>query len=188
MKAAHKYQRHPSIFGLKENYKDLNFSFSSLSISNLQHELERLVSSKLVRETNISEKVMKENMDIFSPFLLNYFNNIIDSSSFPNHLKLTNITPVHNKYSQNDKRISRPVNVLSNTSKIFEIILNQQIYGHFENIFSKQKTGFRRGFNSQHCLLVMLEKFRKSLEEVCDYAALLTDQMCQKHLTAYLMI
>ena len=103
-------------------------------------------------------------------------------------MKLTNITPVHNKYSQNDKRRYRPVNVLSNTSKIFENILNQQISGHFENVFSKQKTGFRRGFNAQHCLLVMLEKFRKSLEQVCDYAALLTDQMCQKHLTAYLMI
>ena len=35
LKAVQKYQRHPSIFAIKEKYKDLNFSFSSLSLSNL---------------------------------------------------------------------------------------------------------------------------------------------------------
>ena len=46
---------------------------------------------------------MKENMDNFSPILLNYFNSIIDFSSFLNHLKLANVTPVHKKDSRNVK-------------------------------------------------------------------------------------
>ena len=32
LKAAHKYQRHPSIFAIKEKHKDLNFSFCSVSL------------------------------------------------------------------------------------------------------------------------------------------------------------
>ena len=39
LKAVQKYQRHPSIFAIKEKYKDLNFSFSSVSLSNLRNEL-----------------------------------------------------------------------------------------------------------------------------------------------------
>ena len=169
LKAVHKNQRHPSILAIKEKYNGLSFSFSSVSLSNLQNKLKTLDSSQSVHETDILTKVLKENMDIFSPFLLNYFNNIIDSSSSPNHLKLANITPVHKKDSRNYKKYYRPVRVLSDISKVFENILNQQISAHLENIFSKQETGFRRGF------LVMLEKFRKALDKGGDYAGLLTD-------------
>ena len=65
--------------------------------------------------------------------------------------------------------------MLSNISKVFENILNQQISAHFENIFPKQQTGFRRGFNAQHCILATIEKFRKLLDKCGDYAVLLTD-------------
>ena len=115
--------------------------------------------------------LLKDNKDIFSPFLLNHFNNIIDSLSSINYLKLANITPFGKKESQN----YRQVGVLSNISKNSENILNQNIYAHFENIFSKQQTDFCQGFNVQYCLLVTLAKFRKSLDKDGDYAALLTD-------------
>ena len=38
---------------------------------------------------------------------------------------------------------------------------------------SKYQCGFRKGFSTQHCLLAMIEKLRKSLDR--DSAALLTD-------------
>ena len=107
----------------------MNFSFPSVSLSNLQNELKCLDSSKY--ETDIPTKVLKENIDIFPPFHLNYFNNTIDSSNFPNLLKLANITPVHKKDSRNNKRNHRPVSVLSSMSKVFENILNQQISAYF---------------------------------------------------------
>ena len=69
LKALYKYQRCPSILALKEKYKD------QLSLYNLQSELKNL-------DSNIPTKVLKENMDTSSPFLLNYFNDIINSSSF----------------------------------------------------------------------------------------------------------
>lgn len=47
-----------------------------------------------MHEINISTKVLR---DSFSPFLLIHFNNIVDFSNFPNHLKLANMTPVHKK-------------------------------------------------------------------------------------------
>ena len=51
LKAVHQYDRHPSKFEVAEKYKDLNFSFSSVSLSNLQNELS-LDSSRSVHETD----------------------------------------------------------------------------------------------------------------------------------------
>ena len=40
-----------------------------------------------------------------------------------------------------------------------------QVYPYFQTIFSKFQCGSRKGFNAQHCLLTMLEKWCKTLDE-----------------------
>ena len=45
----------------------------------------------------------------------------------------------------------------------------------FENIYSKCQTEFREDFNAQNCLVAIIEKFKKSIDQVGEYAALLTD-------------
>ena len=35
---------------------------------------------------------------------------------------------------------------------------------YFDNILSKYKRGFRKGYNSQHCSIAMAEKLRESLD------------------------
>ena len=42
-------------------------------------------------------------------------------------------------------------------------------------MFLKYQTGFQKGFNAQTCLVAMLEKFRKCLDDGAKCAALLTD-------------
>ena len=105
-------QRHARLYEIKQKYKDLNFSFSSEGLPNLQNKLKSLGSSKSVHETDIPTKVLKENLDIFSLFFVNYFNNVIDSSIFPNHLIVANITLVRKKDSQKNKKNYLTVNVL----------------------------------------------------------------------------
>ena len=90
-------------------------------------------------------------------------------------LKLADIISVYKKDSRYEKSNYRPICVLPNLSKIFENILYDQISSFFENIFSKYQTGFRKGFSPQSCLVAMIEKFKKSLDQGGEYAALLTD-------------
>ena len=45
----------------------------------------------------------------------------------------------------------------------------------FENILSKYQCGFRKGFSTQHCLLAMLEKWKRSVGNGKAFGALLTD-------------
>ena len=45
----------------------------------------------------------------------------------------------------------------------------------FEDIFNKQQCGFRKGYNTQQCLLKMLEKWKRSVDQGKVFGALLTD-------------
>ena len=45
----------------------------------------------------------------------------------------------------------------------------------FENIFSKYQCGFLKGFSTQQCLLAMLQKWKKSVNNSKMFGALLTD-------------
>ena len=69
----------------------------------------------------------------------------------------------------------QPINAIPNLSKIFENILYDQISSFLKNIFSKYQTGFQNSFNPQNCLVTMIEKLKKSLDQKDEYAALLRD-------------
>ena len=45
----------------------------------------------------------------------------------------------------------------------------------FEDIFNKQQCGFRKGYNTQQCLLKMLEKWKRSVDGGKAFGALLKD-------------
>ena len=174
-KLIRKYSNHPSIKKIKEKFGDLRFSFSQTSIEDIKKEINNLDPNKATPDSDIPTKILKDNSDIVSPFIFRNINSGIVQSSFSLNLKLADVTPVYKKDSRNEKSNYRPVSVLSNLSKIFENILYEQIYPFFEKIFSKYQTGFRKGLNAQHCLIAMIERFRKSLDQGGEYSALLTD-------------
>ena len=50
-----------------------------------------------------------------------------------------------------------------------------QIYEYLNKILSKWQCGFRQGYSAQHCLLVMVEKWRQCLDNGGLIGVLLTD-------------
>ena len=59
--------------------------------------------------------------------------------------------------------------------KIYERCLYDQMYKYFNHILSKWQCGFRKGFSTQHCLLVVTEKWRKCLHKGGISGAILAD-------------
>ena len=49
------------------------------------------------------------------------------------------------------------------------------MHKHFDQILSKYQCGFRQGCNTKHCLLVMLEKWKETLDKGDLGGALVTD-------------
>ena len=94
---------------------------------------------------------------------------------FPPDLKLADVTPLYKNKSKNSKDNYRPVSILSNISKIYERGLYHQIQVFFESILSKSQCGFGRGYNAQHCLMTLIEKWKKSVDNGGAFGALFTD-------------
>ena len=94
---------------------------------------------------------------------------------FPDELKEADITPVFKKGSKSEKENYRPVSILSNISKIYERCMYDQLSEYFEGILSKYQCGFRKGHGAQHCLVVLIEKWKKYLDKGNHFGVLLTD-------------
>ena len=69
------------------------------------------------------------------------------------------ITTIHKKDEKTDKENYRPISILLNLSKVHDRLMYNQIYPYFLTIFPNFQCGFRKGFNAQHCLLAMIEKW-----------------------------
>ena len=46
---------------------------------------------------------------------------------------------------------------------------------YFDNLLSKYQCGFRKGFNAQHCLVSMIEKWKESVDSGGAFGTLMTD-------------
>ena len=171
-----KYKNHPSILKIRENvHSDEKFTFSISSIDEIVEIIRNLNKNKPTTFNNIPAKILIESRDICSPFISDIFNESIVNSNFPSSLKMADITPAHKKDETTNKDNYRPVSILPSISKIFERIMEYQICEYMNKHLSTYLCGFRKGYSTQHCLMVMLEKWRKALDKRNFAGALLTD-------------
>ena len=151
------------------------FSFTPVTYEEVQGEILKLNESKCCPTNSVPTKMIKENCDLFAYKLYYDINHSISISSFPDNLKLADITPAHKSGSKTDKSHFRPVSILSAMSKIFERFISKQLNFYMDEKLSIYQCGFRKQFNSQHCILLLIEKWKKSLDKKGFAGAILTD-------------
>ena len=106
-------------------------------------------------------KVIKEFRTFFAEFLSKNVNSCLETGSFPEDLKFAEVVPIYKKNDKKDKSSYRPISLLSNISKVYERCMQEQLDEYFSDLLSKYQCGFRQGYGTQNCLLVMIEKLRK---------------------------
>ena len=171
-----KFKDHPSILNIKERiYINEKISLVEISENDITTVIDNLNTRKPTTFNNIPAKLIKENCDICTPHLCKIFNNSIISKTFPDNLKMADIIPGHKKDEKTKKENYRPISILPTVSKIFERILYNQINAHMTEYLSPFLCGFRAGYSTQYCLLLMLEKWKKALDKKNLVGALITD-------------
>ena len=86
----------------------------------LKNHLNNLDSKNTSQDTDIPEKMIKEQSDLFDHFRSKDYNNMLIKSQFRKNPKIVKVTPVYKRNSQNDKTNYCPVSILSNLSKVYE--------------------------------------------------------------------
>ena len=107
--------------------------------------------------------------------ITNIYNETIVSANFPSNLKFADVCPAHKKNDYTDKTNYRPVSLLPSVSKVFERLMSGDINSYIEKSLSHRLCGFRRGYNTQLSLIVMLEYIRQNIDNGKFSGMLLTD-------------
>ena len=82
----YKYQNYSST---KTALKKCNFSssFKTLSLAEIEKEMKSLNTNEASHSSDIPTNILKQNIDFFSPFILDYVNKSIRLFTFPSILK-----------------------------------------------------------------------------------------------------
>ena len=79
-------------------------------------------------------------------------------------LKNADISPIFKGQDPTSRVNFRPVGILPSISEIYERILKEQMSHVFKDKLRDIRCGFREGNSTQHALLRVIEKWKKSLE------------------------
>ena len=158
-----KYQNHPSISKIKQNYRhDVNFQFQPVSVSLVKKIIQSLPSNKS-SGGEIPLRLLKNCGFTFNQ-LTECINECLHNNCFPDSLKLANVTPVFKKGDSTDKSNYRPISILPLLSKVFEKIIYDQLYEYSQTFLNKLLCGFRKAHSTQHALFRLLQAWQKELD------------------------
>ena len=108
-------------------------------------------------ENDIPAKVLIGTNDIVSGYLKDTYNNSKKFENYPTSLKNADVTPIYKEKERISKKNYRPVSILPILSKLYESTMSEQIYSYIDKYLSPYIFGYRRGYGTQHCLVVMIE-------------------------------
>ena len=172
-----KFKSHPSILKIKENINvapNMQFSFNSMDINDVKNKIRNL-NEKTTSPDDIPAKILKTSYDVVSPYITEIYRISCQEKGFPKCLKEADVTPIHKKGERSQKGNYRPVSILPTISKIFEKDMFEQIYSYFQKYFSPYLFGFRKGYNTQYCLAILIESWKKAIDNNKNAGAILTD-------------
>ncbi len=116
-----KYENHPSIANVKINVQTEKKTFEFQQVSSLEvwNEINQLNCLKKT-SGDISTYIVKSISGSCLEYLTYYINQMVANSTFPDKLKLADVSPIFKQGDSSSKKNFRPISVLSAMSKIFE--------------------------------------------------------------------
>ena len=112
--------------------------------------LNKAIGPNIIPVTILKE-IKKEILEPLSTLL----NLSFDTADFLNCLKLANVIPIYKKGDQQECNNYRPISLLSNISKLIEIVLYNRLYKFLNQskcLFNYQ-FGFRNHHSTNHALI-----------------------------------
>ena len=121
---------------------------------------------KATGPNSIPTKVLKSMCKQFSIPLSELINLVFTTGKYPDILKLAKIVPIFKKNDPLFCNNYRPISLLSNIGKLIEKLLYQRLYSFLEEnkCLYENQFGFRNHHSTNHALITITEKIRKTLD------------------------
>ena len=106
---------------------NINFDFKPTNTDTITKLVNKINIKKATGVDQISCKLLKAGSPVLNKHLVTLLNNTIKHSQFPNRLKEAPVVPLHTKNYPLDKKNYHPVGILPTISKIYEMVLSDQL-------------------------------------------------------------
>ena len=164
--AFQKFKNYPSITSIKENIVPPEIlEFHKINLGGIWKEVKNLDRTKNGTFGDIPSTCLKSPNEIALHLLHIWNYQIIDRNIFQSLLKLADMAPVFKKGDPQSIKDYRPVSVLPNVLKVFERIMLKQILEQINKDLPQNLCGYRKGFSTQTALTMLLEKWKKMLDD-----------------------
>ena len=90
-------------------------------------------------------------------------------------LKIADVFPVHKKDEKTLLKNYRPISLIPLVSKLFERNMYNQISQYINTFLSPCLFGYRQGYSTEQCIVIMNEAWKKALDNKRYAGAILTD-------------
>ena len=171
-----RYKTHPSIQKIKENAIIENkFEFIDVTSDNIEREIRKLDPKKASIQNDIPTKILIGSNDIVCNYLSSIYNNSKNNQNYPLSLKVADVTPIHKAKERTLLKNYRPVSLIPVISKLYERNMYDQIISYMDKFLSPYLFGYRKGHSTEQCLFIMIEMWKKALDNKKVAGAVLTD-------------
>ena len=142
----------------------MTFNFSYVTVNELYNILVKLDAKKATGFDEIPSKFLQIGAAPLAVPIAHIVNLSIQQCIFPTVLKNAELAALVKKLDSLMKENYRPVSILTAVSKVFENVFNSQMFSHFDMLFSKFLSGFRRKYSCQTTLIRMIEEWKGAID------------------------
>lgn len=154
-----------------------SFKWQIITEVDILKYVSQLSSSKSEDYYGLSNKVIKEIIDIIIVPLTHIFNQILKQGVYPKAFKITKVVPIYKKGDRLSPSSYRPISLVPVISKILESCIKQQLNRFFEqnNLFCDEQFGFISGRNTVKAVEQVVKNILFSFESKITSSATLID-------------
>ena len=170
-----RYESHPSVVMIKSNVTvSQKFNFDDIDKDEMYDKIKSL-DPKKGSFKDIPTDILIGSNDIVCGYLSDIYNQDKLRNQFPELLKKADVAPHFKDDDRTSKKNYRPVSNLLVLSKLYEGNMSDQMKIYMEEYLSPYIFGYRKSYGPQPCILSMIERWRKALDEGKVAGAILTD-------------
>ncbi len=160
-----KYSDHESIIAIKKSIKFHSvFKFHTVTSNYVFGILSKLNANKATGFDKIPPKVVKLCANELAVGLTELINKALIENIFPDDMKLADLCPMFKKNDDTLKNNYRPVSILPVFSKVFEVVVADQLMSFFKDIFNSLLCAYRKKYGCEHVLVKVLDMWKMALD------------------------
>ena len=126
---------------------------------------------------HISNSILKNTVNVISPYFTNLFNICIRQGIFPQIYKIAQVIPLFKGGDRESPGCYRPISLLPALGKVFEKLVSTRVLVYLDkfNILSPHQFGFRKNFGTEYAILDIYEKLLNNLDRRLNTCSIFLD-------------